>query len=588
MCGIAGYMSVGGAAPAEPMLDALDRALAHRGPDGSGRFKAGGFAMIQRRLAIIDLQTGSQPLYEPNGAALVANAEIYDYIEQRDAMVGVDFATNSDCEVPLHLYRRDGERFAESLRGMYAVALYDPASERLLLARDPFGIKPLYYTETTDGFAFASEPQALFAAAVVTPTVATAQRNAFFQLQFTPGRETIFEGVYRVLPGETLIITKGRIVERLRRPALPDGGPEAWSEADAEQRLDAALEDSVMVHQRADVPYGMFLSGGIDSTAVLTMMARLNDRPVRAFTIGFPDSQAAHDERDHARAVARAVGAEHVEVEFREADFWTLLPQVAAHLDDPVADYAALPTFKLAASLDDLKVVLTGEGGDELFAGYGRYRSALKPWWRGGKAFRGRGVFDRLGILRDEPVGWRDGIAAAEATEDRDGRSPLQVIQAVDCADWLPHDLLTKVDRCLMAHGVEGRTPLLDPAVAAVAYLLPDNLKLRDGKGKWLLRRWLAERCPEAKAFAPKRGFTVPVADWIARKGAQLGPLVARQPGIMEACRTDAVTALFRKSSGRRQGFAAWVLLFYALWHHQHILGHRSEGDVFDVLSAKG
>lgn len=585
MCGIAGYMNISGTAPAEAMLDALDKALAHRGPDGSGRFKAGGFAMIQRRLAIIDLQTGSQPLYEPNGATLVANAEIYNYIEQRDAMVGVDFATNSDCEVPLHLYRRDGERFAEGMRGMYAIALYDPASERLLLARDPFGIKPLYYAETTDGFAFASEPQALFAAGVVTPNVAMTQRNAFFQLQFIPGRETIFEGVNRVLPGETLVITKGRIVDHLRRTALPGGGPEAWSEADAEQRLDAALEDSVMVHQRADVPYGMFLSGGIDSTAVLTMMARLNDRPVRAFTIGFPDSQATHDERDHARTVARAVGAEHVEVEFREADFWTLLPQVTARLDDPVADYAALPTFKLAASLDDLKVVLTGEGGDELFAGYGRYRSALKPWWRGGKAFRSRGVFDRLGVLRDEPVGWRDGIAAAEAAEDHDGRSPLQVIQAVDCADWLPHDLLTKVDRCLMAHGVEGRTPLLDPAVAAVAFPLPDNLKLRDGKGKWLLRHWLAKRQPEAQAFAPKRGFTVPVADWIARKGAQLGPLVASQPGIMEACRADAVISLFGKASGRRQGFAAWVLLFYALWHHQHILGHRPDGDVFDVLS---
>ena len=179
------------------------------------------------------------------------------------------------------------------------------------------------------------------------------------------------------------------------------------------------------------------------------------------------------------------------------------------------------------------------------------------------------------------------GIAAAEATEDRGGRSPLQVIQAVDCADWLPHDLLTKVDRCLMAHGVEGRTPLLDPAVAAVAYPLPDALKLRDGKGKWLLRRWLAARCPEAEAFAPKRGFTVPVADWIARQGARLGPLVANQPGIAEACRVDAVTALFQKPRGRRQGFAAWVLLFYALWHHRHVLGQAPEGDVFDVLSAR-
>jgi asparagine synthase (glutamine-hydrolysing) len=584
MCGIAGFMSNRGAAPDEAVLDALDAALAHRGPDGSGRFRAGGFAMVQRRLAIIDLEGGDQPLYEPDGAVLVANAEIYDYIEQRVALDGVTFATDSDCEVPLHLYRRDGPRFADSLRGMYAIALYDPLTEQLFLARDPFGIKPLYYLETGEGLAFASEPQALFAAGLGQPKIRRSARDAFFQLQFTPGRETIFEGVNRVLPGETLVVAKGRIVERLRRSALPEGGPESCSEADALAALDAALEDSVMVHQRADVPYGMFLSGGVDSAVLLTMMARLNDRPVRTYTVGFPDSDAVHDERDHAKVVARALGAEHIEVEFREDDFWSLLPRVAAALDDPVADYAALPTFKLAAAASDLKVVLTGEGGDELFAGYGRYRSILKPWWRGGKAFRSRGIFDRLGILRDSPVGWRDEIAAAEATEARHGRSPLQVVQAVDCADWLPHDLLTKIDRCLMAHGVEGRTPLLDPAVAAVAFRLPDNLKIQGSKGKWLLRRWLAEHRPEAKPFSRKRGFTVPVAEWIARRGKRLAPLIAAQPGVAEVCRAGTVESLFANPRGRRQGFAAWLLLFYGLWHQRHVLGVEPVGDVFDSL----
>lgn len=584
MCGIAGFMSNRGAPPAEAMLDSLERALIHRGPDGSGRFQAGGFAMVQRRLAIIDLEGGDQPLYEPGGAALVANAEIYDYIEQRVVLDGAPFATESDCEVPLHLYRRDGARFAESLRGMYAIALYDPLAERLFLARDPFGIKPLYYLETGEGFAFASEPQALFAAGLATPKLRSRARDAFFQLQFTPGRETIYEGVNRVLPGETLVVAKGRIVERLRRIALPEGGPKQWSEADAMAALDAALEDSVAVHQRADVPYGMFLSGGIDSTALLTMMARLNDCPVRAFTVGFPDADSIHDEREHAKAVAKTLGAEHVEVEFREDDFWSLLPRVAAALDDPVADYAALPTFKLAAAASDLKVVLTGEGGDEMFAGYGRYRSALRPWWRGGKAFRNRGVFDKLGILRQDPVGWRDEIAAAEATEKRDGRSPLQVVQAVDCADWLPHDLLTKIDRCLMAHGIEGRTPLLDPVVAAVAFRLPDKLKIRGAKGKWLLRRWLAERLPEAQPFSRKRGFTVPVAEWIALKGKRLAPMIAAQPGVAEVCRKGAVERLFADPRGRRQGFAAWLLLFYGLWHQRHVLGVTPAGDVFETL----
>ena len=586
MCGIAGFMSNRGAAPGEALLDAFAGALGHRGPDGTGRYRAGGVAMVQTRLAIIDLETGDQPLHEPAGAALVANAEIYDYVEQRAALVGASFATKSDCEVALHLYRRDGARFAEALRGMYAVALYDPTEARLFLARDPFGIKPLYYLETGDGLAFASEPQALIAAGLVEPRLVPRARNQLLQLQFTTGRDTIFEGVKRVLPGETLVVANGRIVERLRRGALPEGGPEEVGEAEAERRLDAALEESVRIHQRSDVPYGMFLSGGIDSSALLTLMARLNDRPVRAFTIGFEGARA-HDERAHARSLAHRLGAEHVEVTFAEADFWALLPEVAAALDDPVADYAALPTYKLAATAaQGLKVVLTGEGGDELFAGYGRYRSVLRPWWRGGKAFRGRGALDRLGILRDDPVGWRDDIAAAEATEARGGRSRLQVAQAVDCADWLPHDLLTKVDRCLMAHGLEGRTPFLDPHVAAAVFRLPDALKVRGGMGKWLLRRWLAERQPEARPFSRKRGFTVSVGEWIAAQGPRLGPLVAGQPGVAEACNPAKVTALFKNPRGRRRGFAAWLLLFYALWHRRHMLGRAPAGDVFETLTS--
>ncbi|MFQ5784191.1 MAG: asparagine synthase (glutamine-hydrolyzing) [Alphaproteobacteria bacterium] len=586
MCGIAGFMGRSGAGPDETALDALAVALAHRGPDGGGRYRGGALGMAQTRLAVIDLETGDQPLYGPGGEALVANAEIYDYVEQRAALAGAaDFATNSDCETPLHLYRRDGVRFAEGLRGMYAIALYDPAAERLLLARDPFGIKPLYYLETDDGLAFASEPQALFAAGLATPKLNPAARDRLFQLQFTTGRETVFAGVNRVRPGETLVVSAGRIVERLNRRALPEDGPADWSEAEAMRRLDSALEDSVHVHRRADVPYGMFLSGGIDSSALLALMAQLDDRPVRAFTVGFSGA-AGEGEREHARMIARKLGAEHVEVAFGEADFWRLLPEVAACLNDPAADYAALPTYKLAAiAAQELKVVLTGEGADELFAGYGRYRSAIRPWWRGGKAFRGRGLLDRLGLLREPSTGWRDDITAAEATEARPGRSRLQVAQAVDCVDWLPHDLLTKIDRCLMAHGLEGRTPYLDPVVAEVAFRLPDSLKINGRRGKWLLRRWLAARLPEARPFAPKRGFTVPAAEWIAAADPRLGPLVAAQPGVAEACHGERVIALFRNIRNRREGFAAWLLLFYALWHRRHIEGCAPVGDVLETLA---
>jgi asparagine synthase (glutamine-hydrolysing) len=588
MCGIAGMMGIAGASPDAGLVETMAAALAHRGPDGTGRYAKGDVAFIQKRLAIIDLETGDQPLHEPGGAALIANGEIYNHVELREALAGTAFATRSDCEPPLVLWRRRGLDFTESLRGMYAIALHDPSEARLVLARDPFGIKPLYYAETPRGLAFASEPQAILAAGLVTPRLRRRTRNELLQLQFTTGRETIFDGIERVLPGETIVVAGGRIVERRRRAALPAGAPVPVAEASALEQLDAALEDSVRVHQRADVPYGMFLSGGIDSSAVLAMMARLNERPVRAFTAGFPQTGAA-DEREAAARVARSVGAEHVEIAFGEADFWRLLPEIAGAVDDPAADYAILPSWKLAeaARAHGLKVVLSGEGGDELFAGYGRYRAVMRPWWAGGRRPRARGTLARLGLLRGELAGWRDGIAAAEVGAATGGRTRLQQAQAADCAEWLPNDLLTKLDRCLMAHAVEGRTPFLDPVVAALAFRLPDELKVRGRLGKFLLRRWLDAKLPAAAAFERKRGFTVPVGAWIARRGAQLGPLVAARGAVREVCEPGAVERLFRAAEGKHEGHAAWTLLFYALWHRHHIERAPPAPDVFAALAER-
>jgi asparagine synthase (glutamine-hydrolysing) len=572
MCGIAGMMMQGGGLPPTELLRAMVPPLAHRGPDGEGNYRSGDVAMIQARLAIIDLATGDQPLYEPGGAALIANAEIYNYIELRQAMPDVRFATQSDCELPLHLYRRHGLEFTRHLRGMYAIALHDPQAGQLVLARDPFGIKPLYYAETARFLAFASEPGVLIAAGIVAPRLVEDVRDELLQLQFTTGRATIFAGINRVLPGETIVVRQGRIVERRRCEALPRGAPLTIEENEALAQLDTTLTDSVRVHQRSDVPFGMFLSGGIDSTAVLTTMAALGEHPVKAFTVGFADGESA-DERPAARAAARAVGAEHVEVAFDEDDFWRLLPEIAATVDDPAADYAMLPTYKLAQAVRaaGIKVILSGEGGDEMFGGYGRYRSVMRPWWAGGRMPRARGILGGLGVLRSEIGGWRDGIAAAEARSADNERSRLQVAQAVDCADWLPNDLLLKLDRCLMAHGIEGRTPFLDPAVAALAFRLPDALKVNHGLGKWLLRRWLAGRLPESQPLARKRGFTVPVARWIARRSGEIGPLVARSAAIREICRPDEVERIFAMAETKRAGRAAWSLLFYVLWHRRHI-----------------
>ena len=585
MCGITGIMTASGAPPDRTAIEAMQNALIHRGPDGAGVHFADSVGMAHRRLAIIDLETGDQPFILDDGTALVANGEIYNYLELKASMPGSAFVTKSDCEVPLHLYKRDGEAYADGLRGMYTIAIHDPNARRLVLSRDPFGIKQLYYTEGPFGFAFASEPQALLASGMVRAEVRNEAVAELLQLQFTTGRETLLSGIHRVLPGETLVVESGRIAHRLRRAALPQEPPQEMDEETALARLETALIDSVTVHQRSDVPYGMFLSGGIDSSALLALMARLNDRPVRAYTVGFSDTGAV-DEREHARAIATAVGAEHVEVDFTESDFWTTVPLVAKAMDDPVADYAELPTYKLAAVAGkDLKVILCGEGGDELFGGYGRYRSMIRPWWRYKRAMRSRGALEGLDILRSESRDWRRGVAASESVAGIEGRSPLQVAQAIDCADWLAHDLLIKLDRCLMAHGVEGRTPMLDPAVAEAVFCLPDSLKIRGRVGKWILRKWLADTLPEARPFSRKRGFTVPVGEWLIRKGDVLGPLVARQPGIAEICRPDRVERVFR-SNRRRAGFAAWVLLFYALWHRFHVEGLRGDGDVFELLSA--
>lgn len=591
MCGIAGLALRPGAQPSLATLDALRRALAHRGPDGSGQHVAGPVALVQTRLAIIDLAGGDQPLFA-GSAALVANGEIYNDPALRAAN-GFVCASGSDCEAPLHLFRRDGVGFAKSLRGMYAIALHDRATRQLVLARDPFGIKPLYIAEVPaamgGGIAFASEPQALIAAGLVTPRLRPEARAELLQLQFTTGTETIFAGIRRVRPGETIVVADGAVAARRCLDALPEGGQEAIGAEAALDRLDAGLAESVALHQRSDVPYGMFLSGGSDSAAVLAMMARLNQRPVLAFTAGF-DAPGVADERAAAARVASAVGARHVPLTVDAAMVWRHLPEIVAAMDDPAADYAIIPTWFLgrAAREAGVKVVLSGEGGDEMLAGYGRYRAAMRPWWLGGKAPRARGTFDRLGeVLRDPTVlaGWRDGIGAVEAGAAASGRTRLMAAQALDVADWLPNDLLLKLDRCLMAHGVEGRTPLLDPGIAAAAFRLPDALKVQGRSGKWLLREWLARHLPASAPFRPKQGFAVPVGEWIAGVGERLGPLVAAQPGVAEIAHADRVTALFRNASERRAGAAAWRLLFYALWHRRHIEGRTAQGDVFEALS---
>ncbi|MBN8889185.1 MAG: asparagine synthase (glutamine-hydrolyzing) [Rhodospirillales bacterium 70-18] len=576
MCGIAGVMMRDGTAPDPAVLDRLQAAIAHRGPDGHGRLVRGPVALVHNRLAIIDLVTGDQPLFAPSGAALVANGEIYNNPELRQAMAGTAFRTGSDCEPALWLYEAGGTGFADRLRGMYAIAIDDPPRGRLVLARDPFGIKPLYYITTPSLFAFASEPQALLAAGFGSRVPDERARAELLALKFTTGSATIFPGIHRVLPGETLVFEPSGIVERRHRAALPPGPPEPIAAGDALRRLDQVLLDSVSVHLRSDVPYGLFLSGGIDSAAVLALMSRATGQRIQALTCGW-EGAGGIDETAEAARLATAMGAECHRLEMGPADFWRLAPRIAAAIDDPTADAAVLPTWMLGrAAAGSLKVTLCGEGADELFGGYSRYRKRRAPWRWLTRRPRSKGVLGGAGP-------WREGIAAAEAAVAGD-RSAVQAAQEVDIAEWLPNDLLTKLDRCLMAHGVEGRTPFLDPVVAEFAFRLPDARKVGLRFGKLLLRDWLAGAFPQAGAYARKKGFKPPVGAWMQARGDLLARLVAAQPGVAAAVPAATVAAAF--AAADRDSQRAWSLLFYALWHSHHVLGLPAEGDIGDTLSA--
>lgn len=582
MCGIAGGMGKNGSPPSPEILGKLTDALRHRGPDGDGQYVADHIGFVHTRLAIIDLEHGDQPFVSSEGVALVANGEIYNDLEIRNGLTESAFQTGSDNESILHLYLKHGVEFASKLNGMYAAALYDPRSKSLVLARDLFGIKPLYTVETEDGFWFASEPQALIAAKVVVAEENEEARDQLLALQYTCGSETAFRNIRRVEPGETLIVRDGRIVNRLRMDPLLKrmavGGPTT-------QTFERLWMSAVDRHRRSDTPYGLFLSGGVDSAALLAAMAKLEDQPVVAYTAGFAGGDF-HDERDHAGVVARAAGADHRAIEVTAADFWADLPAMVACMDDPVADYAIVPTYALAkAAKEDVKVVLTGEGGDEIFAGYGRYRAGLRPWPFQKKPWS-RHSFGKVNVLRHQTETWRDHINQSEREFEVKDWSKLQALQALDIAHWLPNDLLTKVDRCLMAHGLEGRVPFLDRDLAAFGFNSADEDKIKGRLGKQVVRHWLAKEMPEAQAYSKKRGFSVPVGHWIGQQGKALAPLVSNQAGVAAVCEPEAVHHLFSNITSET-AFPAWQLLFYALWYQVHVAGLPRNGSVFEVLSQR-
>ena len=547
MCGIAGFISPAraNAAALAPML----ARIAHRGPDGQGTFVEGPAALGHCRLAIIDLQGGAQPLYsEDKNFVVVFNGEIYNYRELTAELtaLGHTFATRTDTEVLLHGWEQWGRELLPRLRGMFAFALWDRRAQVLFCARDMFGIKPLYYCRCADGtLLFASEIKAFLDHPSFEKQLNTAQLPLYLSCQYSPGRDTFFAGVQKLLPGHFLEFSEGIVrTTRWVQPAfLPGDTPPAPDE------LEAVLRQSAEAHKIADVEVAGFLSGGVDS-AYLTALAR----PARTYTISYAEPK--YDESFPARALARNLGLRNRVRCISPGEFWDAVPAVQYHMDEPMADAAAVALYFLnREAARDVKVVLSGEGADELFGGYNIYRdpftarwyNRLPPWLRGGLGAAasllppGPGVnflvrrglsleeryFGPMALLTEREKrrllpgyeGDGDPVCLTESswdmTEDQD---PVTRMQQVDLQLWLAGDILLKADKMSMAHSLELRVPYLDKEVFALAAALPAAAKANARMTKIALRQAAARTLPPAAAARKKLGFPVPVRDWLRQE----------------------------------------------------------------------
>lgn len=562
-------------------LAPLAEALAHRGPDGEGFFVHGGCGLAHRRLSIIDVDGGAQPLVAGTPKAplaLVANGEIYNY-RTLQALVKGTLKTRSDCEPMLHRFAEAGEEALVELEGMYAYALLDGRDGSLRLGVDPFGIKPLYYVETAQGFAFASEPQALARGGWVAADANEAVLGGILNRHYSTGAETLFKGIYRLLPGERLVVKDGRIVGRGRvlPPLAAQGG-----EADVAE-FGAQLLAAVERHLQADVPYGVLLSGGLDSSALVVAMRELG-APIHAYTAVI-EVEGGPNEAVAAEALARKVGAVHTTVPYGAEDFWPAVAQLAAAMDDMATDYAALPLLKLTKrAREDVKILLSGEGGDEMLAGYGNYRKnhgPLRRWLkarRDGDAWPNRGLFRTPKLVAVPPP-----VLQAWDTE---GWSKLQLQQGRDVAGWLAHDLLPKLDCTTMANGIEGRVPFLDDTFSAYAFSLPDSAKVNDAYGKVILRRHLDGKGFGEMAWARKQGFSVAVGAFLKRKPQLIARLWQRSELVAMLLKPGAAAALLGKLDHAKTANLAFSLLLIAAWEAIHLQGMPREALAEEMAGA--
>jgi asparagine synthase (glutamine-hydrolysing) len=565
MCGIAGIIDLRGSREINrAALKRMTDALAHRGPDGEGFFVEDGVGFGHRRLAIIDIAGGVQPMRSASGGGvLIFNGEIYNYRElaREFAQKNVSLRTNSDSEVLVEGLHREGRAYIEKLRGMYAFAYWNRATKTLTLARDRFGEKPLYYCETPEGFLlFASEIGALRAAGLVEFDHATDAVADYFLYGYVPEPKSIYRQVRRLEPGTALTAAPNRraSIHRYWRPVFD--ADRSMNFKTAQGDLLDLLDDAVAAQRVADVPLGAFLSGGVDSSAIVSSMA-LKGGEVRTCTIGFDDAKA--DEREAARRTAARYKTEHSE-EVATLEVSGLIDRIAAIYGEPFADPSAIPTYLVCgAARRHVTVALSGDGGDEIFGGYRRYRMfAAEDRWRRampasaraatfgalGRAYpkldwaprplRFKTTFQALGednigayaravsaslpdralamMSRDlrRALGDYDPVNAIAGYAD-DDLDALSQAQMIDLHSWLPGRMLTKVDRAAMAHGLEVRAPFLDHRLAEWAFRLPPQFRASMASGKRILKAALAGRVDKEILHAPKRGFSPPVAAWL-------------------------------------------------------------------------
>jgi asparagine synthase (glutamine-hydrolysing) len=616
MCGICGMVALDGGAVDERAVRAMADTLVHRGPDSEGIFVDGPVALAARRLSIIDLEQGDQPMASEDGAVqVVQNGELYEHRRLQSELEarGHRFRSHCDTEVLPHLYEERGMAFAEGLRGMFAIAVWDARERRLVLARDPFGIKPLYYRVAGGVLSFASELKALVRQPGFSREVDLEALEAYLAFNSVPSPMSIYREARKLPAGHLLEVRDGEVtIRRYARPApVPASDVRRDGAASLAAELRDRLRDSVRAHLEADVPVGIFLSGGIDSSLLAALAAQESRGAVRTFSIGF--EERSFDELSRARMVARRYGTDHHELVLRP-DAAAMLPEIAAAFDEPFADASALPAYAVSQLASrHVKVALSGEGGDELFGGYFTYVADLLAPRLGPAAALGRPIVERLpsssrrvsleykakrfvraaGLAPlERHHGWKeifsaDARAALLAPDRRApaadplagwrtryaetaGAEPLARLQDVDIGTYLVDDLLVKTDRASMAHSLEVRVPFLDPVVAELALALPTPLKVRALAKKRLLRRAATGLVPRAIVHGPKRGFSIPAAAWLRgelRPFARdlLSPEALRRDGYF---RPEAVTRLLDEHDSGREDRSRqlWGLLCFQLW----------------------